>query len=161
MNRISDVEKELKARLREVSGAELVASAEEVQQLLDRLDNYRQRIQERQKTHHVELSKLQIELNDHRRCIAWARERMDPENKGTHYSLMDIYEVAEHIKAIEKMRGKIVTSRLLYGAKADDICAEETIGVLKAAIADAKNEEARWRRYLAEAHAKEKANNRV
>lgn len=156
MNRISDVEKDLKSRLREISGDTMAASANEVRQLLDRLDDYRKRIQDRQRVHHGELSKLLIELNDHRRCIAWARQRMDPEGKGTHYSVMDTYEVSELISEIERRRGKIVASRLLYGCKLENSYAEETIGVLKAAIEAAKDEEARWRRYLVEAREKSK-----
>lgn len=156
MNRVSDVEKELKDRLREISGDTMAASAVEVQQLLDRLDDYRKRIQDRKHKWDAQMAPLLRELHDHRRTIAWARRRLDPEGKGTHFSVLDSYEVAELIKEIERRRGKLVASRLLYGCRLEDSYAEETIGVLKAAIEAAKDEEARWRRYLVEAREKAK-----
>ena len=156
MDRISDVEKELKDRLRELSGDDMVASAGEVRQLLDRLDDYRKRIQDRKHKWDAQMAPLKQELHDHRQTIAWARRRLDPEGKGTHFSVFDTYEVAELIKEIEKRRGKIVASRMLYGCRMTESYAEETLGVLTAAIEAAKNEEAKWRGYLVDAREKAK-----
>jgi len=154
MDRVSDIEKELKGRLRELDPEAMAASASVVQRLLDRLDDYRKRIQDRKHKWDAQMAPLLRELHEHRRTIDWARRRLDPEGKGTHFNVLVTYEVAELIKEIEKRRGRIVASRLLYGCRLEDSYAEETIGVLKAAIEEAKNEEARWRRLLIESREK-------
>lgn len=154
MNRISDIEKTLKERLREISGNTMAASAVEVQTLLDRVVAYRKRIQENKHKWDQQMAPKLRELADHRRTIDWARRRLDPEGKGTQYSVLDVYETGELIKEIEKRRGRIVASRMLYGCRMENSYAQETFGVLKAAIKVAIDEQARWRRYLKEARAK-------
>ena len=154
MDRNSDVEKQLKERLREISGDVLAASADEVQLLLDRVADYRKRIQTQRHKWDAEVAPKLRELAGHRRTIDWARRRLDPEGRGTHYSMLDVYETGELIKEVEKRRGRVVASRLLYGVEMTESCAKETAGVLNAAIKEAIAEQAKWRRYLNDSRSK-------
>ena len=151
---MSDIEKELKDRLREISGDTPAATADEVRMLLERVADYRKRIQTQRRKWDAEMAPKLRELADHRRTIDWARRRLDPEGRGTHFSVLDVYETGELIKKIEKKRGRIVASRMLYGSEMEESCAVETIGVLKAAIKEAIAEQAKWRRYLEDSRAK-------
>lgn len=158
MNRESDVERELKQRLKELKGGDMAASADEVQQLLSRLVDYRKRMQENKHKWDQRVGPQLRELHSHRQAVGWALQRLDPEELGTNYSVMNMYETAELIKEVEKRRGKIVMSRMLYGCRLEDSYAQETIGVLKAAIQAAKDEQRRWRCYLENAIEKVKRN---
>lgn len=153
---MNDIELELKQRLKEVKGDALAASADEVRALLDRCDNYRKRLHDRKNEWDRQHAQLMSDLADHRNTLAWARRRLDPEGKGTCFSVMDTYEVGVLIAEIERRRGRIVADRLLYGQSMDETVAQETIGVLKSAIEVARAAEAQWRKYLADSHAKQK-----
>lgn len=117
--------------------------------LMNRLQDYRNRIKNQQIKFDGKLRPLIKENAEMKQCLAWARDRLDPEGYGTFYSAIDQYEVADLIGYIEKKRGALVARRLLYGHPAD--LNNETIGVLNAAVKCAKDEEARWREYLANA----------
>ena len=142
------IEKTLKHRLCELEDKDLAASKEEVQQLLDRLKELRDRTHTRQCKWDIQMAPLRAELGEHRRRVAWARRRLDPENKHTGFSVMDVWETAECVAAIEEKRGRIITSRLLYGSEVPDEVRAEKISVLEAAVRQAKREEAKWRSYL-------------
>jgi hypothetical protein len=148
---VSDIELDLKNRLRESFGAAPVVSAAEVQALLDRCDDYRKRLRERKHEHDKETAQLKSDLANYRQTLTWARQRLDPEEKKTGFSVLDTYEVSILIEEIEKRRGRVVAMRLLYGSPMDEAVAQETLGVLKHAIAEARADQARWRKYLADA----------
>lgn len=154
---MNDIELDLKNRLRESSDDAPLATAAEVRALLDRCNDYRDRLRKKQHEWDKETGRLKSEIADHRQTIAWARQRLDPEGKNTGYSVMDQYETALLISEIEKRRGRIVASRMLYGSPMDDGLAQETLGVLKHAIEEARSAEAQWRKYLAESYAKNKS----
>ena len=144
-----DVEKVVKDKVLEACNEDdLVVTAGEALQLIDRLKDYRKRLRDNRHSVDKEMAPLLREIHDHRECLAWARRRLDPEDKGTHYSVLDQYEVADLLQAIDKIRGKVVASRLLYGAPLEGTYAEETLGVLRSAIECALEEQKKWRSYL-------------
>ena len=151
MKHNDDIEKDLKLRLRELQDDDNAASAKEVRFLLERCKSYRDRLQERDRKHQNKLGPLRRELSDLRRLLSWARDRIDPEGKGLHYSQLDLAQTALLVKEIEQRRGKIVASRLLYGEAMSPDLAEETLGALQAAIAAAKKSRDQWYDYRNEA----------
>jgi hypothetical protein len=154
---MNDIELDLKNRLREANDDALVASAAEVRALLDRCNDYRERLRKKKHEWDVKAGALQSEIADHRQTLAWARKRLDPEGKNTGYSVLDQYETALLIGEIERRRGRIVASRMLYGSPMNEGLAQETLGALKHAIEEARSAEAQWRKYLAESYAKNRA----
>lgn len=153
----TDVEKLTKDRLKKLDDVAAEFSivpmpVEHVRALLNRLDVYRQRLKEVHDSYHRKMGPLQRKVSDQESTLAMARERMDPERYGTHFSECDQYRVGEHIKAIEKVRGRIVAQRLLYGQPADT--ANETLGVLEAAIEETNREKQKWYNYLNDARTK-------
>lgn len=150
-----DIEKVMKRRLSECADGDMVATGTEVGLLMDRLAEYRKRLSQRAHRFDVQMAPLQRELADHRRTLAWARKRLDPESKGNHYSCLDSYEGTELLREIEKRRGHVIAMRLFYGKPMSPEIAEETLGVLKAAIEEAQREKDRWFKYLADARKKE------
>lgn len=147
MNRESDVEQELKRRLKELDGGAMAASADEVQRLLTRLNDYRERLQNKKHKWDVAMAPQLKELNEHRWMGQWARKRL---SKELGYSTLDVCEVAELIAVIEKKVGYATASRLLYGQQMSPELANETLGVLQAAIDKTKEAEETWWRYLKE-----------
>lgn len=147
MNRTPDVEKELKQRLKELAPDDMACSAQEAQLMLDRLDDYRKRLQEQRHKWDKAMSPTLKELHEHRFMREWARKRLE---KGCHYSSLDIYEVAELIAMIEKKVGYVKASRLLSGYRLAEDYADETIGVLKAAIEAAREEKDKYYQYMRE-----------
>jgi len=147
MNRESDVEQELKQRLKELDGGDMAASADEVQQLLTRLNDYRERLQNKKHKWDAAMAPQMRELAEHRWMQQWARKRL---SKELGYSALDVCEVAELIAMIERKVGHATASRLLYGQQMGPELANETLGVLQAAIDKTKEAEETWRRYLKE-----------
>lgn len=155
--RPEDVERSIKHDLSK--GEESVMlSAAQAQTLLSRLDGYRKRINKNAAKFHKRMGMIQSELTEKKSLLSWARQRLDPTKKGTMISQIDVAETALLIEEIEKRRGRVAAMRLYYGDPFDDELDAETVGVLKAAIVDARKEEEKWRRYLVAAEEKRKAN---
>lgn len=151
MKNNNDVEKDLKERIKELKSGEMAASASEVKLLLDRVADYRKKLHGHNHKQDARMSAIQRELADQRQLISWARKRLDPEGKGTGLSVLDTYEAAELVQELERRRGVIIAGRMLYGGPLEETYKEETIGVLTAAIDEARKSEERWRNYLKEA----------
>jgi len=147
----NDVEKKLKEFLNSPEASEgLHLTRDELKTLYDRVVDYRQRIHKKQQQCDMRMAPIQSELADYRQSRQWARDRLDPEKKRTGYSYLDQIEIALLIEEIEKRRGHLVAQRLIWGQMVPEDLLIETIGVLTAAVDDARHEEQRWRRYLKE-----------
>lgn len=152
-----DPEKLTKDRLRKLDEVQsefsvLPMPIEHVRFLLNRLEDYRARIKGGWHKFHKKLHPLQKEIADQKMTLSMARQRLDPESHGTHYSQVDQYEVGEHIRAIEKIRGRIVAHRLIYGQPVD--VNNETEDVIKEALAKLGAEKAKYSRRLKEGQQK-------
>ena len=148
---MEDIEKRLKDLLKAAKSHHGVNSITlyeaDVEEILGRFKDYRDRFGRNAHKSDLRVAKLQSDYQ-HLRCLMdSARRRLDPEGKGTGHSQVSTADVALHIEAIEKARGKVVAQRLLYGSAMPGDIAEETEGVLQAAIDSAKAEEAKWRKY--------------
>lgn len=145
-----DIEKTLKDFINSPeSPAGLHLSADEIRVMLDRLVTYRKRLHDRQHQHDLKIGKLRSELADLQQSIRWARERLDVEGCHTGFSRLDVIETSLLMKAIEERRGRIIAKRMFYGTPPSTEVAEETLGVLKAAIEEARREHDTWFGYLA------------
>lgn len=148
----TDPEKLTKDRLRRLDEVQSEFSVfpmpiEHVKALLARLDNYRLRIKETHTSYQRKLMPLQRQVRDQEATLAMARARIDPERHGTHFSQVDRYEVGEHIRAIEKIRGRIVGHRLIYGQPVET--SGETETVIKEALEALRKEKEKYERLIA------------
>ena len=106
-----------------------------VREILDRLAEYRTRFADRANKHHTDISRLQSKHDYMSGLLGRARRRLD--HDGLHASESDAAEVAALIERLDSIRGRVITSRLMWGKAMPPDIAQETIGVLRAAIADA------------------------
>jgi len=156
MKHTNDVEKDLKDRVQELADADSAASAAEVRLLLDRCKSYRDRLRDREHKNNEKMAPLQSELAEHRFFLAWAHRKLDPEMRGTGRSVMDVYDTAFFLKEIEKRRGHVIASRLIYGEAMPSELAHETLGALQAGIDEALAEQQRWIKYREGAQERER-----
>jgi len=155
MKSFHDIELDIKNALAaNPASGEITISVGVAKKLVERLKEYRQRINKNASKFHKRMGKLQSELYDLKTLHTWARKRLDPEGRGTDYSQFDKAIVAEHIKSIEEMRGKIIAQRMIWGRGPEPLIQQETIGALRAAISHARGEETKWRDYLKDSRQK-------
>lgn len=101
-NRNRDI-REIRARLER--GASTV---EDTRLLLEFVDHYRSRVNEVASEGHRAAAKLWKELSDYRFTHALAREVVDPEGHGLHYSGCDTALAAESAEAAARIRTRVV-----------------------------------------------------
>lgn len=133
-----DIEKKLKRRVKELDDDDIVeVSASDIQRILHRFSDYRQRFAAKSNKFDQRMAELMSKLANLEARRDRARDRLMTGGPSGG-SWLEVEETAELIEEIERRRGKIVANRMLYGRQAPEELAQETIGVLNAAVDEAK-----------------------
>lgn len=153
-----DIEKMLRRLLKEVEQDPQITRISldegEVREIMARFADYRARFAKNANKSFARTSLLQKEHCYMTRLLAAARSRLNDDlgNVGA-ASERDVSDTAVMIERIEKIRGRLVANRLLWGGRAKptpEDYAEETLVVLQAAIDEARASEKKWREHLRE-----------